>query len=98
MQETLRYHPIAYNLLRMAGRDDVIPLEIPITLKNGEVITEIPVKKGQGVIISVCAYNRSVEIAQIFNELCTEWFDQSAASLGRRRRNMESGKVFRCID
>ena len=80
MQETLRYHPIAYNLLRMAGRDDVIPLEIPITLKNGEVITEISVKKGQGVIISVCAYNRSVEIAQIFNELCTEWFDQVCSS------------------
>lgn len=59
-QETLRFHPIGYNLHRMADCDDVIPLEIPIISKTGEVITELPVKKGQPFIISLCGYNRLV--------------------------------------
>jgi len=59
-QETLRFHPIAYHLVRKAGHDDIIPLSTPIRTKSGQYITEIPVSKGQSVIASVCAYNRQV--------------------------------------
>jgi cytochrome P450 len=58
MQETLRYHPILYALVRAAARDDLIPLATPQTTKTGETITVIPVSKGQHVILSLAAYNR----------------------------------------
>ena len=58
VQETLRYHPIVYHLIREAGKDDVIPLSRPITTAKGEVITEIPVAKGQQVMINISVYNR----------------------------------------
>jgi len=57
-QETLRYHPIAYHLVRKAGHDDIIPLSTPVRTKSGHLVTEIPVSKGQSVIASVCGYNR----------------------------------------
>ena len=57
-QETLRYHPIAPFLEREAGRDDVIPLAMPQTTITGETITEVPVRKGQHIMMSIAAYNR----------------------------------------
>jgi len=44
--------------MRAAGKDDIIPLSTPLTTKTGEVITGIPVSKGQKVIMSFAAYNR----------------------------------------
>lgn len=71
IKETLRFHPIAYHLVRKAGHDDIIPLSTPIRTKSGQFITEIPVSKGQSVIASVCAYNRCAEVwgndAHVFN-------------------------------
>ncbi|KAI0340347.1 cytochrome P450 [Trametopsis cervina] len=58
LKEVLRFHPIVYQVLRRAGRDDVIPLSQPITTANGDVIDQIPVGKGQSILISVCMYNR----------------------------------------
>lgn len=60
LQETLRYHPIAYHLVKKAGHDDIIPLSTPIRTRSGQLVNEIPVSKGQSVIASVCAYNRQV--------------------------------------
>jgi len=71
IKETLRFHPIAYHLVRKAGHDDIIPLSTPIRTKSGQLITEIPVSKGQSVIASVCAYNRVPEVwgddSHVFN-------------------------------
>ena len=47
LQETLRYHPIALGLPRIALKDDVIPLAYPISSTTGETIREIPIKAGQ---------------------------------------------------
>ena len=58
MQETLRYHPTAFHLWRVASADDVIPLSEPIIGKDGQTITEIPISAGTGVHISVCGYHR----------------------------------------
>ena len=44
--------------MRMAGRDSVIPLAMPQKTKTGEIITSIPVSKGQHIFCSFAAYNR----------------------------------------
>ncbi|KAF8511769.1 PAH-inducible cytochrome P450 monooxygenase PC-PAH 1, partial [Gautieria morchelliformis] len=61
MKETLRYHPIGTTLARVAGREDIIPLSAPQTTKTGEVVTSIPVSKGERVSISIGPYNRRVQ-------------------------------------
>ena len=58
LQETLRLHPIVYNLWRVAGRDDVIPLSVPVVGVDGKMVHEVPISAGQAVIISICGYNR----------------------------------------
>ena len=58
LQETLRFHPNAYHLFREAEEDDVLPLTTPVTLTDGRVIKEVPIRKGQKIITSVSAYNR----------------------------------------
>ncbi|RPD81958.1 cytochrome P450 [Lentinus tigrinus ALCF2SS1-7] len=45
-------------LLNNAIKDDVIPLQEPIVSTTGEVIDAIPVKAGQWIKLSLCAYNR----------------------------------------
>jgi len=62
MKETLRYHPIVGALMRMAERDDVIPLAISQKTKTGEIIDSIPISKGQRVIMSLFGYNRLKEV------------------------------------
>lgn len=57
-QETLRFHPIVYNIWRYAGKDDVIPLSDPVRGVDGAIISEIPVSAGQPIVISICGYNR----------------------------------------
>lgn len=58
LQEILRLHPIVYLIVRVADKDDVIPLARPITTATGEVITEIPIAKGQHISVSSWGYNR----------------------------------------
>ncbi|KIJ47476.1 hypothetical protein M422DRAFT_248894 [Sphaerobolus stellatus SS14] len=62
MKETLRYNPIVPSLVRKAGRDDVIPLALPVKSKTGETITSVPVSKGQTVHMSFIGYNRLSEV------------------------------------
>lgn len=57
-QESLRYHPIAIQLFRQAGHDDVVPLDTPQRTVSGDVITAIPVRKGQVVQLGLASYNR----------------------------------------
>ncbi len=54
----MRFHPIVYHLTRVAGKDDILPLSEPLTTRFGDVVDEIPITKGQTVMISICAYNR----------------------------------------
>ena len=56
-------HPIAWELHRVAGRDDTIPLAFPVTTRAGEKLTSITVAKGQKIALSLCAYNRYVRAA-----------------------------------
>ncbi|GJJ11014.1 hypothetical protein Clacol_005243 [Clathrus columnatus] len=70
MKETLRYHPIASGLFRIAGRDDHIPLDIPIKLTNGEVVSSIPIERGQQVFMSIINYNR---LKSVWGDDADEW-------------------------
>lgn len=63
VQESLRFHPVAYAGFRQAVKDDVLPLSKPITTTTGEVISELPIPKGQKIISSIGGYNRSVRMA-----------------------------------
>ncbi|KAF8486759.1 cytochrome P450 [Russula emetica] len=58
LKESMRLHPIVWLLRRVAGDDDVIPLEFPITTKSGEQITSIPIRKGTPIDIHIDVYNR----------------------------------------
>ncbi|GJJ11716.1 hypothetical protein Clacol_005953 [Clathrus columnatus] len=51
MKETLRYHPVITLVRRQANRDDCVPLDIPITLTTGEVVTSILIERGQEIQI-----------------------------------------------
>ncbi|KAL0063529.1 hypothetical protein AAF712_009524 [Marasmius tenuissimus] len=58
IKETLRFHPIAPDLVREAETDDVIPLSSPIIDSSGTALKEIPVTKGQRIIMNIFEYNR----------------------------------------
>ncbi|KAK7015166.1 hypothetical protein VNI00_019176 [Paramarasmius palmivorus] len=62
IKETLRCHPILNTLVRQADVDDVIPLQCPIVSASGEVISQIPVTKGQRIMVCVGSYNRLGEV------------------------------------
>lgn len=49
-------------LPRVAAEDDVIPLANPITSTTGQIITEIPIKKGQNIYMAIYTYNRYTAI------------------------------------
>ncbi len=43
---------------RVATKDDVLPLQTPITTPDGRTITEIPISKGQIIVLPIIAMNR----------------------------------------
>jgi len=54
----LRFHPVAFNTLKKAVNDDVLPLFNPITTVSGKILTEVPVPGGLAAIVSVAACHR----------------------------------------
>ncbi|KAL0575665.1 hypothetical protein V5O48_006322, partial [Marasmius crinis-equi] len=62
VKETLRYNSSAVNMPKIALQDDCLPLEEIITLGDGKQVTEIPVRKGQRILLSIHGYNRSKTI------------------------------------
>ncbi|KAF7354244.1 Cytochrome P450 [Mycena venus] len=56
-REGLRLHPSARDTHRIAIHDDMIPLKNPVTLSNGENVTSLPVKAGEGFIIPFLVLN-----------------------------------------
>ncbi|EJF60674.1 cytochrome P450 [Dichomitus squalens] len=71
LKEILRFYPAVPHTFRQSLRDDVLPLSKPVTTRSGKVITELPIRAGLRLILSVCAYNREKEVwgedAQTFN-------------------------------
>ncbi len=61
-QKSLRRNSFVHTLRRVAAQDDVIPLSHPITTREGKVISEIRVRKGQCVDVPVYLYHRSVTV------------------------------------
>ncbi|THH11303.1 hypothetical protein EW146_g8088 [Bondarzewia mesenterica] len=62
LKESMRLHPIVWKMTRVAGDDDVIPLAFPITTKSGKQLSNIPVKKGTHVLLSICGYSRLPQV------------------------------------
>lgn len=62
VQETLRFYPPAHSTIRVAMKDDVIPLSHPIKLRDGTVVHEVPIRKGSYVHIPIEGLNMSKDI------------------------------------
>jgi len=70
IKESLRLSPIIPFLYRQVDRNDVIPLSSPIMTESGQVISEIPISKGQDIIISIGGYNR---LTSVWGEDADQW-------------------------
>ncbi|KAI0263457.1 cytochrome P450 [Gloeopeniophorella convolvens] len=70
LKESMRLHPAVWIIAREAGHDDVIPLALPITMKSGEEISSIPIKKGTPIDIMIDVYNR---LPSIWGDDADEW-------------------------
>ncbi|KAF7342359.1 Cytochrome P450 [Mycena venus] len=103
MKETFRFHPVSYNTMREAARDEVLPLSKPLVSKSGKTITEIPIPKNTILVVSISGYNRNTEVfgedAHVFNP--ERWLDgrvQTTTSLGVYGNLMTFGSGHRaCI-
>ncbi|KAJ3892341.1 cytochrome P450 [Lentinula edodes] len=62
VKETLRFHPVAMHLFRVAVEDDILPLSKPIITTTGEILHELVVPKGTRIVGSVPAYNRNKDV------------------------------------
>jgi hypothetical protein len=51
VREALRLLPPASSTIRTTSQDDVVPLSVPVTGRDGKSITSIHVKKGSTFII-----------------------------------------------
>ncbi|KZV60942.1 cytochrome P450 [Peniophora sp. CONT] len=102
MKEAMRLHPIVWQLPRVAGQDDILPLADPITTKSGNLVTSIPVRRGQVIDIRISAYNRN---PAIWGADAGEWnperfmdSDKNTVSLGSFSNLLNfSAGVRRCI-
>ncbi|KAG2131029.1 cytochrome P450 [Suillus clintonianus] len=62
VRETLRLHAPVPNTIRIAMKDDVLPLDTPFTDKYGVIHDGIKVSKGDPIFIPILAINRSEAI------------------------------------
>lgn len=62
VRETLRIHAAVPSTLRIAMKDDVIPVSEPYFDKHGKRCDGIRIRKGEGVFIPILAMNRAKEI------------------------------------
>ncbi|KZS96665.1 cytochrome P450, partial [Sistotremastrum niveocremeum HHB9708] len=62
VRETLRYFSIVPSTLRIAAEDCAIPLKNPVVDRHGRTLTEVRLKKGEGVNVPIIALNKSKEI------------------------------------
>ncbi|KAJ7791744.1 cytochrome P450 [Mycena leptocephala] len=103
MKETFRFHPVSYNTMREAARDEVLPLSKPLVTRSGKTITEIPIAKDTIIVVSIAGYNRNTDVfgqdADVFNP--ERWLDgrvQTTTSVGVYGNLMTFGSGHRaCI-
>lgn len=50
-------YPVAFEMVRQAARDDIIPLFSPLVTEDGRTVKEIPIARGTILDISVIGYN-----------------------------------------
>ncbi|KZT18662.1 cytochrome P450 [Neolentinus lepideus HHB14362 ss-1] len=62
VREMLRVHPPVPGTMRVAGKDDIIPLNKPFVDKRGREQSVIRVSKGDVMSVSIVPINRSKEI------------------------------------
>ncbi|KAI0634035.1 cytochrome P450 [Trametes polyzona] len=62
VRETLRVHAPVPSTMRIAMKDDVIPLSEPFVDRFGQVQTSIPIAKGTSISIPILALNRSKKL------------------------------------
>ncbi|KAJ7825430.1 cytochrome P450 [Mycena leptocephala] len=58
LKETLRFHPPVPITERFANKDSVLPLADEIVTTDGRHISQLPVKKGQSIMIAIASYHR----------------------------------------
>ncbi|KAF7289934.1 Cytochrome P450 [Mycena indigotica] len=58
IKEVLRLYSTVPQTERVCVKDSVLPLAEPITTKSGEIIMEIPIKKGQHLVLAISSYHR----------------------------------------
>ncbi|KZP00662.1 cytochrome-450 hydroxylase [Calocera viscosa TUFC12733] len=61
-KEELRLIPPVHSSLRVAEREDVLPLSSPVTLRNGSTVTQLRVPKGTCVHVPVEGFNLLTEV------------------------------------
>ncbi|KAF8172700.1 cytochrome P450 [Pholiota molesta] len=57
VKETMRFYATVPHAARIACVDTVVPLSTPVVTSSGKFITEIRVKKGRMLVISMTGYN-----------------------------------------
>ncbi|PVG01579.1 cytochrome P450 [Serendipita vermifera] len=62
VRETLRYHSVVTEAVRVAVQEDVIPFEKPFEDRYGNVRSELRVAKGDGIFIPIRVLNTLPEI------------------------------------
>ncbi|KAI3604346.1 cytochrome p450 [Moniliophthora roreri] len=62
VKESLCYHTVAIYINHIATANNIILLSKLILMSDGQYPSEIPVKKGQDVVVSLCSYNRNKSI------------------------------------
>lgn len=62
VRETLRIHAPVPTTMRVATKDDVIPVSEPFVDRHGKVQNSIHISKGSPIIIPVLSLNRSTEL------------------------------------
>ncbi|KAJ7857243.1 cytochrome P450 [Mycena olivaceomarginata] len=84
IKEILRLYSTVPQTERVVAKDSILPLTEPITTSAGKVITEIPVKKGQHLIIAISSYHRLTSVwgedAEEFKP--SRWLDGNTTSAG----------------
>ncbi|KAL5495647.1 hypothetical protein ACEPAI_1110 [Sanghuangporus weigelae] len=82
VRETLRFAPPAHGTIRVAMKDEVIPLSEPIMLRTNEFVREVHIRKGSYVHIPIEGLNYSKDIwgedALVFKP--DRWFSLPASA------------------
>ncbi|KAJ3792293.1 cytochrome P450 [Lentinula aff. detonsa] len=70
MKETLRLHPILPILIREADCDDTLPLSVAVRSRTGRLLSHVPIRKGQRIMLHLGAYNR---LTQVWGDDADSW-------------------------